>query len=62
MCTTKSLTGFRVNKEPLVYLIDSPGIMVPRFVDDETALKLSLVGAVKERFIGYEHILEYMLY
>ena len=36
--------------------------MVPRIVDDETALKLSLVGAVKERFIGYEHILEYMLY
>ena len=35
--------------------------MVPRIVDDETALKLSLIGAVKERFIGYEHILEYML-
>ncbi len=49
-------------REPLAFLIDSPGIMVPRIVDDETALKLSLIGAVKERFIGYEHILEYMLY
>ena len=62
MCTTKSLTGFRVCKDPLAFLIDSPGIMVPRIVDDETALKLSLIGAVKEKFIGYEHIVEYMLY
>jgi hypothetical protein len=36
--------------------------MVPRFIDDESALKLSLVGAVKEKFIGYEHLMEYMLW
>lgn len=47
-CTTKNINGFKVNDSPLAYLVDTPGIMVPRIADNETGLKLALVGCFKQ--------------
>jgi ribosome biogenesis GTPase A len=46
-CTTKSVNGFKINDTPLLYLVDTPGICVPRIESDEVALKLSLTGCIK---------------
>ena len=46
----------------MAYIVDSPGVMVPNIVDDETALKLSLVGCIKDVIPGKEPILEYLVW
>lgn len=52
VCTTKKVTGFKINNDPLSYLIDVPGIMVPRLINDEIGLKLSLIGCIKDEIAG----------
>ena len=37
-------------------------IMLPRIEDDEVALKLSLVGCIKDSIAGKESIIEYLIY
>jgi ribosome biogenesis GTPase A len=46
----------------LAYLIDTPGICVPNISNDETALKLSLMGCINDKISGREILLDYMLY
>lgn len=33
-CITKSMTGFKVLTEPLTYMIDTPGIIMPKIEPD----------------------------
>lgn len=61
-CTTKNLNGIRISDDPVSYLVDTPGVMVPRIIDNETALKLSLIGCVKDVIPGKSLIIEYMLW
>ena len=61
-CTTKSLSGFKINDIPKIFLVDSPGIMVPRIIDNEIGLKLSLIGCIKEKITGKEPIIEYLVW
>jgi mitochondrial GTPase 1 len=61
-CITKSVVGFKVSSNPLCYVVDSPGVMVPNIIDDETALKLGLIGCIRDKIIGPELLVEYLLY
>lgn len=61
-CTTKSLTGHKINDNPKVFLVDSPGIMVPRILDNEIGLKLGLVGCIADKIPGKEPLLEYLVW
>ena len=61
-CTTKCLSGFKVSHKPLCYLIDTPGIMVPRFLSEEAAFKLSLIGSIKDNIVSKEALLEYLVW
>ena len=45
-----------------MYIVDTPGIMVPQITDDEIGLKLALTGSIKDTIVGKEHIIEYMLH
>ena len=56
------MEGFKVCDSPLAYLIDTPGICVPKISNDETALKLSLVGCISDKIPGREILIDYMLY
>lgn len=60
-CVTRGVSGFKIANDPLAYLVDTPGIMVPRIVDEETGLKLALVGSIKNSIIGKDVIIDYML-
>ncbi|RPB25799.1 P-loop containing nucleoside triphosphate hydrolase protein [Terfezia boudieri ATCC MYA-4762] len=42
--TRKIATSVKVIEDPLIYLIDSPGVFVPYVPNSETMLKLALVG------------------
>ena len=61
-CVTKGISGFKVSKEPLIYLIDTPGIMLPKLDNNEQAMKLALIGAIKDEIIGVDIIADYMLF
>ena len=61
-CTTKSLTGHKINDNPKVFLVDSPGIMFPRILDNEIGLKLGLVGCIADKIPGKEPLLEYLVW
>ncbi|XP_016478924.2 short integuments 2, mitochondrial-like isoform X1 [Nicotiana tabacum] len=46
---------------PSVYLLDTPGVLVPSIPDIETGLKLALAGSVKDSVVGEERIAQYLL-
>jgi ribosome biogenesis GTPase A len=45
-----------------MFMLDSPGIMVPRISDSETALKLTLTGAIRDHIVGEETVCDYLLH
>jgi ribosome biogenesis GTPase A len=40
-----------VSEKPLLYLMDTPGVMLPRVNDSDAGLKLALSGAIKDEVI-----------
>jgi len=56
------IIGFKISDSPLAYLIDTPGICVPKIYSDEMSLKLSLIGCINDKIAGKEIIVEYMIY
>lgn len=59
---TKNVSSMQVWNNPTIFMLDSPGIMLPRIEDSATALKLSLTGAIRDKIVGEETICEYLLY
>jgi ribosome biogenesis GTPase A len=41
---TRQVAGFQVSAEPCVYMLDTPGIMVPAVPSDEVGFRLALAG------------------
>lgn len=58
---TKDISGFKIAHQPSIYVLDSPGVLVPSIPDAETGLKLALAGSVKDSVVGEERIAQYLL-
>ena len=58
---TRNVNCFKVSNEPLSYLIDTPGVMLPSLNDQEAALKMALIGSIKDHLVGEERLAEYLL-
>ncbi|KGR73874.1 ribosome biogenesis GTPase YlqF [Ureibacillus sinduriensis] len=56
---TKSQQWIKVGKE--IELLDTPGILWPKFEDQEVGLKLALTGAIKDTIINMEDLAVYGL-
>lgn len=54
MCTTKALTPIRIFQNPLCYLVDSPGVMIPSNIADDVGIKLGLLGIIKDSIMDRE--------
>ena len=48
--TRSVLTKIRMSNDPLIYLIDTPGIMMPNMKDMHIAMKLALCGTHLQNF------------
>ena len=59
---TKSSEGFKVSADPLIYVVDSPGIMAPQIEDPETGMKLALTGALKDGVVDQETLCDYLFF
>ena len=61
-CLTTAMTGFVVSKTPLIYMLDTPGILPPQIDTVEKGLKLSLLGSVKGSIASKRLTCEYFHY
>lgn len=52
----------QVNDNPAIYVVDTPGVMLPNIPSAETGLTLALTGAIKDQVVGTELIADYMLF
>ena len=47
VCTTKGTKGFKILQNPIMFIVDSPGVAVPSVIPNELGLKLALLGIIK---------------
>lgn len=59
---TRQLSGFFVWEDPRTFLVDSPGVMLPRVDDPEVGLKLALTGALPVGRVPTLLLAEYLLF
>ncbi|KAM6446590.1 mitochondrial ribosome-associated GTPase 1 isoform 1-T1 [Liasis olivaceus] len=60
--TRAVLTRIQVSEKPLMYLLDTPGVLSPQIKSVETGLKLALCGAIHDHLVGVDVIADYLLY
>ncbi|XP_066549405.1 mitochondrial ribosome-associated GTPase 1 isoform X2 [Amia ocellicauda] len=60
--TRAVLTKIQVCERPLVYLLDTPGVLPPRIENIETGMKLALCGTILDHLVGEDVIADYLLY
>lgn len=52
----------KVSERPLIYLLDTPGISLPRIYDIETGMKLATCATLQDHLVGDLNIADYILY
>ncbi|KAF3792848.1 Short integuments 2 [Nymphaea thermarum] len=58
---TQDIAGYKIAHQPSIYVLDTPGVLVPSISSIETGLKLALVGSVKDSVVGEERLADYLL-
>jgi len=60
---TRTVAGtIKVLESPKVYLIDTPGVMIPHIADPVSAIKVALTGAISDHLSDEEVIADYLLF
>ncbi|XP_015262686.1 PREDICTED: mitochondrial ribosome-associated GTPase 1, partial [Gekko japonicus] len=60
--TRAVLTRIQVCDRPLMFLLDTPGVLSPRIESVEIGLKLALCGTIRDHLVGEDVIADYLLY
>lgn len=60
--TRSVMEKIKISEDPLIYCVDTPGILEPRIRDDEMGMKLALVGCLQDHLVGENLIADYLLY
>lgn len=60
--TRSVMNKVRVNFDPDIYVIDTPGILSPKIGNDDTGMRLALCDCLPKKLVGPEKIIDYMLY
>ncbi|NXB53529.1 MTG1 GTPase, partial [Leucopsar rothschildi] len=60
--TKAVLSRIQVCEKPLMYLVDTPGVLPPKLGDVETGMKLALCGAIHDHLVGEDVMADYLLY
>lgn len=60
--TMKVLERIKISEDPLMYLLDTPGILSPATNDLHTALQLALCGCMLDHLVGNVLMADYLLY
>ncbi|NXA04309.1 MTG1 GTPase, partial [Sapayoa aenigma] len=60
--TKAVLTRIQVCEKPLMYLVDTPGVLPLKLGNVETGMKLALCGAIHDHMVGEDIMADYLLY
>uniref|UniRef100_A0A672RM46 Mitochondrial GTPase 1 n=1 Tax=Sinocyclocheilus grahami TaxID=75366 RepID=A0A672RM46_SINGR len=60
--TKAVLTKIQVCERPIIYLLDTPGVLPPRIENIETGMKLALCGTILDHLVGEDVIADYLLF
>ncbi|XP_075466397.1 mitochondrial ribosome-associated GTPase 1 isoform X2 [Ascaphus truei] len=60
--TRSVLSRIQVSETPLLYLLDTPGLLPPRIESVETGMKLALCGTILDHLVGENIMADYLLY
>ncbi|XP_072281237.1 mitochondrial ribosome-associated GTPase 1 isoform X2 [Pyxicephalus adspersus] len=60
--TRSVLHKIQISENPLIYLLDTPGVLSPRIENVETGMKLALCGTILDHLVGEDIIADYLLY
>ncbi|XP_037660535.1 mitochondrial ribosome-associated GTPase 1 isoform X1 [Choloepus didactylus] len=60
--TRAVMSRIQVCERPLMFLLDTPGVLAPRIESVETGLKLALCGTVLDHLVGEETMADYLLF
>ncbi|XP_014214576.1 mitochondrial GTPase 1 isoform X1 [Copidosoma floridanum] len=52
----------KISEDPLVYLLDTPGILPPNIIDINAGLKLALIGCTQDHLVGPQVMSDYLLF
>ncbi|GAB2267040.1 Short integuments 2, mitochondrial [Dionaea muscipula] len=58
---TQDIAGYKIAHQPSIYVLDTPGVLVPSIPDIETGLKLAVAGCLKDSVVGEERIAQFLL-
>ncbi|KAK4583674.1 hypothetical protein RGQ29_021697 [Quercus rubra] len=58
---TQDIAGYKIAHQPSIYILETPGVLVPSIPNIETELKLAFAGSVKDSVVGEERIAQYLL-
>lgn len=61
-CVTRGVSGYKISVNPLMCILDTPGISMPNIEKPEQAMKLALTGAIKDDIVGVDVLCDYLLY
>ncbi|KAI8080273.1 P-loop containing nucleoside triphosphate hydrolase protein [Gilbertella persicaria] len=60
---TRTVVGtIKVLEDPTVYLVDTPGVMVPHIADPVKSLKVALTGGIRDHLSDEQVMADYLLY
>ncbi|KAI8146927.1 P-loop containing nucleoside triphosphate hydrolase protein [Fennellomyces sp. T-0311] len=60
---TRSVVGtVKVLEHPAIYLIDTPGVMVPHLADPVRSLRVALTGGIRDHLADEQIMADYLLY
>lgn len=60
--TRSVMTKIRINNDPVIFMLDTPGILEPSVTNVEMGLKLALCASLQDHLVGEEAIADYLLY
>ncbi|XP_066535203.1 mitochondrial ribosome-associated GTPase 1 [Hoplias malabaricus] len=60
--TKAVLTKIQVCERPIMYLLDTPGVLPPKIENIETGMKLALCGTILDHLVGEDIIADYLLF
>ncbi|ORZ24090.1 P-loop containing nucleoside triphosphate hydrolase protein [Absidia repens] len=60
---TRTVVGtVKVLEDPAIYLIDTPGVMVPHIADPIKSLKVAVTGGIRDHLANEQVMVDYILY
>jgi mitochondrial GTPase 1 len=59
---TRGINKFKLYEDPLVYVLDTPGVGLKNIREEEDGLKLGVCGCLREGAVDYEYLCDYLLF